>query len=152
MKAWLLGATFALAVGCAPPSIAAVLNGDFETGDFSGWTQFGNTGFTSVSSGSPHTGTYAADFGPVGSTGGIFQTVSTTSGASYTVSFWLRNDGDLPNSYEASWGGVTFSALGNVSAFGYRLFSFPVVAVSSSTELRFTFQHDPSFWWLDDIS
>ena len=27
-----------------------VTNGGFETGDFTGWTQSGNTGFTSVSS------------------------------------------------------------------------------------------------------
>ena len=45
-----------------------VTNGGFETGNFSGWTQSGNTGFTVVFSSGSHGGTYNAWLGPVGST------------------------------------------------------------------------------------
>ena len=44
----LLGAAAALLLAVAAPAASAgelVTNGGFETGSFSGWTQFGNTGF-----------------------------------------------------------------------------------------------------------
>ncbi len=48
-----------------------ILNGGFETGDFSDWTPGGNFQFCSVINGSPwaHSGTYGAQFGPSGSLG-----------------------------------------------------------------------------------
>src|SRR5689334_17481090 len=42
-------------------------NGSFETGDFSGWTQSGNTNDTFVSlNNNGHSGRYSAQMGPVG--------------------------------------------------------------------------------------
>ena len=48
-----------------------ITNGGFETGNFSGWTQSGNTGFTGVDGGSANSGSFGASFGPVGSLGAI---------------------------------------------------------------------------------
>src|SRR5262249_25131594 len=50
-----------------------LVNGGFETGDFTGWDLSGNTGFTGVSAINPHSGTYAAFLGPIGSLGFLCQ-------------------------------------------------------------------------------
>jgi hypothetical protein len=135
-----------------------VTNGGFETGNFAGWTQFGNTAFSGVDSFAPHSGAYAAFFGPVGSPGGIFQTLATTPGAVYTIDFWLQNEADVtgnasPNAFSFNWnGGAAEFVLTNAPASGYTHYSFGLVATSATTDLRFTFEHDPAFWDLDDVS
>src|SRR6266404_9344680 len=91
-----------LVLGASAMAQNLVSNGGFETGNFAGWSQQGNTGFTGVagcfSSTCPHSGSFQAYFGPIGSTGGINQTLATDAGSTYTVDFWLANDGGSPNS------------------------------------------------------
>jgi hypothetical protein len=129
-----------------------VTNGGFETGNFSGWTLSGNTGFTGVSSSSPHSGTYAANLGPVGSPGTLSQWLNTVAGASYNVSFWLANDGGTPNSFQASFGSdPILLSLSNSGGFSYFDFSFTATG-SSPTLLSFTYQQNPAYWHLDDVS
>lgn len=130
-----------------------ITNSGFETGNFSGWTQFGNTGFTGVTTSVPHGGTYNAFFGSVGSTGGITQTIATTAGQTYAVDFWLTNQNSgTPNSFEFNWdGGVSELAFTNAAAFSYTHYQYSLVASSASTLVSFTFQHNPDFWRLDDV-
>ena len=52
-------------------------NPGFETGDFSGWTRSGNSGFTSIITSPVNSGSYAASFGPIGSEGYISQILVT---------------------------------------------------------------------------
>jgi hypothetical protein len=59
-----------------------VTNDGLETGDFTGWTQSGNTSFTSVDLGLGHSGSYGAKFGPAG-IGTISQNIITTPGQTY---------------------------------------------------------------------
>src|ERR1700694_1505879 len=85
-----------------------VTNPGFETGDFSGWTQFGDTSFTDVQSFNVHSGSFAAEFGQTSSDGGITQNIATTHGITYTVDFWLDNrDTSGTNHMSASFAGVT---------------------------------------------
>src|SRR5216110_1829080 len=110
MKTKLLAtvATAAAAFFVSVPAQAAVVNCGFETGDFTGWTQTGNTSFDGVTCPGPgptvRGGNCSAFFGPVGSTGGITQTISTTPGGTYTVFFSLLTDGGTPSSFEADFG------------------------------------------------
>jgi hypothetical protein len=128
-------------------------NPGFETGILSGWTQYGNTGFTGVDGQAARTGSYGAYFGPMFSVGGIHQTVATSAGQRYVFSFFLRNrTSTAPNSFEVFWGGNSLTALLNAAALGYTEFLFPVVATSSATEIQFQFRHDPDYWELDDVS
>ena len=87
-------------------SAPLVANGDFETGDFTGWTQSGNLGFTGVGTSPVHSGTYAAFLGPVGSLGYLSQILTTSPGGIYDLSFWLENGGGTPNEFQVTWGGT----------------------------------------------
>jgi hypothetical protein len=145
-----------LAASAAPSSANSIVNGSFETGTLASWTQFGNTGFAGVQGNfggvNPTDGAFQAFFGPVGSTGGIAQTIATTIGQSYVFSFDLHNFGGTPSSVAASFGGTTVLSLANPGAFNYTSFLFPVVATGASTAVTFTFRQDPSFFLLDNVS
>jgi transposase-like protein len=68
-----------------------VINGGFETGDFTGWALSGNTDYTGVTTGIAHSGEYAAYFGPDGSLGYLSQSLATTVGTRYELSFFLAS-------------------------------------------------------------
>jgi hypothetical protein len=129
-------------------------NGDFETGDFTGWTRSGNPGSTGVDGGNVHSGMFAAFLGPVGSEGFLAQSFSTTPGANYTLDYWLQHDGGSPSSFHAMIDGVDIpgSVLSNPPAFGYTEYTFTFTAAGSTTELKFGFREDPTYFHLDDVT
>ena len=156
LAAWLTATTLVMS-GATHASL--VSNGGFETSDFTGWTQFGDTSFSGVDGAMPQAGVFAAYFGPPSASGGIFQTLATTSGFHYNVSFWLKNEADpfgsvTPNSFEFNWdGGAAEVAQVNQPSFGYTEYSVSnLIASSAATDLRFTFFHGPAFWDLDSVS
>ncbi|MGC4047277.1 MAG: hypothetical protein QM758_26050 [Armatimonas sp.] len=131
-----------------------VTNGGFETGNLSGWTLTGNTGFSGVTT-SPynHSGSFGYFNGAVGSTGTLSQTLSTMIGQTYTFSYWVVNfSSGGTNSFEARWNGTALQSFANSPSFGYTHYTQSVVATSTSTLLEFETRHDPSFWGVDDVS
>jgi fibronectin-binding autotransporter adhesin len=79
-----------------------IANGGFENGFYgnqntpNSWTLIGQAGLDAggeVSSGCAHSGTYCYNDGAVGGVDGLYQSFATTVGATYTLSFWLANDG-----------------------------------------------------------
>ena len=151
----LLAAGLVVGVAARAQATNIVLNGSFETGDFTSWTQFGNTGFTGVTCPGPSTtvvdGNCAAFFGPVGSTGGIQQTLATTAGALYFANFAFLPDGGNPSSFSASFGGTSLVNLVNPPSSAYQFFSFGLIATGPSTTLQFSFRDDPGFLFLDKV-
>jgi hypothetical protein len=131
-----------------------VVNPGFETGNFSGWTLAGNTGFTAVDTTNPHSGTYSAHFGAIGSDTLLTQTqnFATTPGAQYTLDFWLRNDGGTPNDFSVTWGVQSLVSQTNLGPFGWTEYQYSIVAPGASTALQFGFRQDPAFFHLDDVS
>lgn len=149
----------ALVYGFAQPATHAaaniVVNSGFETGTFSGWTLSGSTVFTSISGGaSAQSGKFGVLTGPFGSWGFLSQTLATVPGTAYQLEYWLTNHHSGPNAFQVSWGGaVVGTRLTNVTAFGYTRFVVAdLVATSTSTLLTFGFQHEPSFFSLDNVS
>ena len=135
--------------------VPLILNGGFETGDFTSWNLSGNTTNTYVS-GSPtfvHSGNYAARLGPVGSLGYLSETVPTVPGEPYVLSFWLENpDGGLPNEFSVSWNGNIIYDQTNLPAFTWTNLQFAVQATGSSSVVQFGARNDPQYFDLDDVS
>lgn len=135
-----------------------VQNGGFETGDFTGWTQSGNTAYTSVASGSryAHSGTYGAALGPSGTLGYLTQFLPTTPGQGYVLSLWLDSPNVTgsytPNEFSVSWNGITLFDRVNIGEIGWTNLQFLVTATNYSTALQFGFRDDPTYLSLDDVS
>lgn len=161
---------FALAVlvvfGLAAPAVKAdpsicdavagniVLNCGFETNSFASWTQIGNTTFDGTIASPPYvnSGEIGAFFGSVGSLSGITQNLVTVPAGTYTLSFYLHNDGGVPNEVRVFFDGVLVQTNSNLGAFGYTQYTITgLVASTASTALTFQFQHNPAFFGLDDI-
>lgn len=132
-----------------------VLNGSFETGDFTNWTLGGNTGFTGVQCpglGSVPDGSCDAFFGPVGSNGTLTQILPTVAGNVYTITFDLQTDGGNPSFFSAAFGSTTLMSVTNPSASAFLFHSFIATATSNTTALTFTFRDDPGFIFLDAVT
>jgi hypothetical protein len=127
-----------------------VTNGDFETGDSTGWTLGGNTDFTGVDN-YEHSGNYAFYSGAVGSDSILSQSIATSIGSTYEITFWLANGEGTPNDFSAYFGSNLIS-LFNAPGQVYTQYTYSSTASSASTILSFNLRHDPAFWHLDDIS
>jgi hypothetical protein len=161
MLAWLIGVHQAAA--------QIVTNGDFETGDFTGWTLSGDTnsmivdfvnhggsyndnGFT------PYSGSFNAALETSGfnQLGFLSQTLTTAAGTNYLLTFWLNNPtgtGNGTNEFLVSWNGTNiFNHANQGATAGWTNFQFMVTATGTSTVLKFGFNDDHANFDLDYIN
>jgi hypothetical protein len=158
--------SLALVGGLHEASAASIVtNGDFETGDLSGWTATGNlTGgeggsYYGVANGIQNGGDFGAYFGLVGSPLTLSQTVAVSDSTSYTVDFSLFQDSfgspGYTNLFSASFNGVSLLSETNApNSGGYQEFTYVVTTAAggNSGVLSFAFQNDDDFFFFDDVS
>jgi len=92
------------------PIVGELQNGDFETGDLTGWTPWQQT---AISADAKHDGAYGVHVKGNGGWGGMLeQTFSLVEGKTYTLSFWYKVNAngfnwklekDASNNYAAGW-------------------------------------------------
>ena len=165
MKARTLGSlvvAVGLAIAAAGPALAApqpvLVNGSFETGDFTGWTQTGNTTFNGVQCPGPgpsvFQGNCSAFFGPIGSLGGISQVVTgLIAGDYYTLRAPWLPDGGTPSEFQVVFDGVTLlDSINRAASASFLVPSFTVRATGTSATLAFNFRDDPGFILLDGVT
>ncbi|MDR7269837.1 hypothetical protein J2X20_002466 [Pelomonas saccharophila] len=148
-----------------------VVNGGFETGDFTGWTASIDDSWLRVcgpstlslceavggfqATGGPHSGQYSAINGLMG-LGGISQDLSTEAGKTYEVSFWLANCPDYaacaPNGFKVTWNGIELLALSQADPFAWTHYTFNVQASGTSSTLAFMGSNGGSFYMFDDVN
>ena len=135
-------------------SVNLVANGNFATGNFTNWTRGGNysAGQITIDPNAEGGSAYAAGLGSMGSDGTLSQTIATTAGQTYTLSFWLQNEGSGGNDFKAIWNGQTLLSLTNAAQSGYTEYTYSVTATSSTSTLEFSAANNPSQWDLDNIS
>jgi hypothetical protein len=132
----------------------AVANGGFESDDFLGWTLQGPTVDIHVITNtvSARSGFAAAEFGTVGTLTHLSQTLHTTPGMSYLLSFWLKSDGTTPSEFVARWnGGILIDQPGFASGTWFTI-QYPVKATSTNTVIDFGFRDDLGFIDFDDVT
>jgi hypothetical protein len=147
---------FGLAVAAPAYAVNLVTNGGFETGDFTGWTLGGNTGFMGVQCPGPSftvaEGRCSAFAGPIGSNGTLSQSIALQLGRQYLLTFSWEPDGGTPSFFSVSLGGVTLFSQTNPPASALHTLSFAVLATAANEALVFSFRDDPGFMFLDAVN
>lgn len=145
-----------LAALCAVtiPALAGNLisNGDFETGDFTGWSQNG-WGINLTGTTGPHTGDFYAGTGCTSFGCFLSQTITTDANATYDLNFWYASGpgGGTDLQLRVYWDGIQIDDIvGNTN--GYANFDYTVSATTTSTALAFEGLQVPSFNGIDDVS
>ena len=131
-------------------------NPGFESGDFTGWTLSGNVNNTAVWGYLEyiHSGYYGLSGGAVESECYLSQTIPTVVGQTYRVSLWLSTPAldSFTNSFSVTFNGVQLGAETDVNSFDWVQKSYYTTATSDTTEVKYGFRNDPSYFAADDFS
>jgi hypothetical protein len=118
---------------CSPVLLSASLitNGDFESGNFSGWT---HSGFANAicSPGFGHSSDCAADLD--GSDGVVSQVITTVAGDSYTFDFWYLPEAEQ---FSVKWDGQVVFSTGSASGIWTHKILADLTATTASTTVEF---------------
>ncbi len=130
-----------------------IANGDFETGDLTGWSAGPNV---FVDNNNVLDGQFSARLNATGGTQSLFQDVATHPGQNYVVQFTLAAaPDDVTNDFTVTWdGSKVLLTLVDSPASGAKTYQFVVIGdpVNATSRLEFDFQDDGTGWLLDDVS
>jgi hypothetical protein len=155
---------FGLAVA-SPAHANLVTNGDFETGNTTGWSQTGGdfTGICASGAGfgasicTSYSGNFAMSYGDPGTEQFLSQWLPTKPGHRYNLQFSLRNDNyydSTPqNMFDVTWDGSNVYSRSNMGTFDYSEIRMDgLLATGAFTALSFGAMNTPSQTYLDAIS
>jgi len=128
-------------------ALPLVTNGDFETGDFSGWVASGP--YLGVDT-YANSGSFAAYMGTPFTPGSLSQSVLTNVGSEYVLSFALANSGGI-NQFIALADGVTLLDIQNGGWQPYTQYALTFTATKSLTDISLLGQNDVGALHLDDV-
>jgi protein with PEP-CTERM/exosortase system signal len=142
--------TAVAAVSVAYPAKANLITNPGFEASFTGWT------FSNGAAWAPGAGAHSGvAYGFMPSSGAnsptIAQSVATTAGASYTISFFVACAASIPSNLSVNFGGTVFNHLFAAGNNGYTQLSFTATTSGANTNLSFTGQGVASFR-LDDVS
>jgi VCBS repeat-containing protein len=132
----------------------ALVNGGFETGDFTGWTADTHAAVEQDEIGGAF-GHYTARLGPTGTLESLSQDVATTPGQHYTVSFTVLPDVDASsNLFTASWDGQTLVSNTDFFFGGFQTYTFDVTGdpFGGTSTFEFDYGTDGTGFLLDAVS
>ena len=159
MRILLAAAAAVATVAVAGPAKANLItNGNFATGDFTGWSQSGdlNGGSSVGSSGNPSqpSGPGFGNSAYLGTAGGIFdlgQAFSTVAGQTYDLTFFLQADGG-PGTFTTDIDNVQVAQASVTGATDWNAYDIAFTATGALTQLDFLVSNDPSFFELTDVN
>jgi hypothetical protein len=138
-----------------------IVNGGFETGDFTGWTLTFDPSVTDTATfvtsagfgfpGAPHSGSFYAALGAVGGDAHLSQTFTDPVGQPLVISYWRSSDGATPNDFSVDFNGTQLIAETDIPQQDYTEFTFDVTATGDDT-LTINARNDPNYLSLDDVS
>lgn len=139
----------------ASPALAQnlVVNGDFQTGNFNGWTKSGDQSLSDVVANNATSNT--TPLWRVGSTNltYISQTLNTLTGSAYNLSFDWYNTATTGEEITVDFNGVTvFGSSNTAHSWNSPTVISGLLATGPSTVLRFGARNLPSFTRFDNIS
>jgi hypothetical protein len=140
-----------------------VQNCGFETGDLTDWTVTGTDSGPNqlgyeygVDQVEVYSGDYSAFFGPIGGVMDVSQTLATTAGDDYEISFALGQDtapvAPYNNSFDVSFDGTAlFATETQFPQSPYTIYTYYATAADNSALLQFAFQNDIGYFGLDSV-
>lgn len=143
-------AGFALLHSTPAQAVNLVTNGDYETGDLTGWTNTSGVQFVATNNVGGNN-TNIAFFGSVGSLDFISQTVTTIAGQNYSLSYDFFSNGSTPNQFQVQVNGTTlFDQIDIPVQTAFTPYSFNFVGTGSDT-IQFAGRNDPDYLYLDNV-
>lgn len=155
------GATALALIASHAGATQYVVNGGFETGDTTGWTEAGNWSdpYNHINSGSygpVYDGAY--DFGDgaynYDGVGGLSQVLATTAGQDYEISLWwavTESNTDGNQLYQVLWNNDVVGQIVDAPATGFTHLTFDVVGAGNDT-LTFQGYSTAGYNFTDDVS
>lgn len=151
MRRLLMLLILSISMFCVPPAAAnLVINGGFETGDFTHW--YHENMWLNVSQDGPHGGKWCALFSGWGECL-LYQPVNTIPGQYCEVSFWMAGGPDYGNNFKVYWDGGVIYNINDFWGSDWQKISAIHLAKSLVGEVKFVCGtgDNPADLYLDDI-